>query len=292
MLLSLWRSRHERPSLSWRIRAFTAIGLFGLAMASWPGRMHSERMLTQAALPLGAVWLCLLLTTLALAVYRSWLLAAWLGLLVTGLAIGGNGYFAGTVTRSLEEPYIGVDPLEQGSFDVVCLLGGGATIDVNRHVRTGIAGDRIVVAARLYHADRTPLVLCTGGDLQGAPNLPNVAEESASVLKDLEVPEEAILLGPGYNTKTEIKEISELKKASGWKRIGIVTSAWHMPRVERLAKTVDLEFVPLPADFRSGAKADLTFWERFRRFSLIPKTSNLDESQMMLREKLAAVVGR
>lgn len=291
-LVALWRTRGRRGTAGWRLGCFASIGLFALAAVLWPGRTFAERMLTDLAMPTGAVWFGLLVTVLALAFQKRWRLALWLGTILLVLSIGGNGQFTGSVTRSLERDYIGIDPLNQGSFDVVCLLGGGATMDVNERIRPGSAGDRVVVASRLYHAGRTPLLLCTGGDLQGAPNLPNVAEESASVLVDLGVPRENILLGPGYNTKTEIAAIEKLKEEHNWRRVGVVTSAWHMARVERLAKGVGLDFVPLPADFRSGAKADLPLWDRLRRFSLIPKSSSLDESSAMLREKLAALVGR
>ncbi|HEX6984832.1 MAG TPA: YdcF family protein, partial [Planctomycetaceae bacterium] len=234
----------------------------------------------------------LLATVAGLAVRRRWGLAGWVGLIWLALSAAGNGQVARLLTEPLERPYFGVDPLGQGEFDAVVLLGGGAGLDRNDRAKVGDAGDRVVVAARLYHAGRTPLLVCTGGDLRGAPNLPTVAETSAAVLVDLGVPREDILLGPGLNTKTETAAIRRLKDEHGWERVGVVTSAWHMPRVERLARGAGLTFVPLPADFRSGAEGDLPFWERFRRFSFIPKSGTLDRTHAMLKENLARLAGR
>lgn len=281
-----WRSRRRVTGL------VVAAVLAGLAVLCWPGRRYVERMLTDLALPIGLIWLALLATIAGLAVRRRWWLAGWVGLIWLALSAAGNGKVTGLLTESLERPYFGVDPLEQGEFDAVVLLGGGAGTDRNGTTRVGDSGDRVVVAARLYHAGKTPLLVCTGGDLRTAPNLPSVAEESAGVLADLGVPRGDVLLGPGYNTKTEAAAIRRLKDEHGWGRIGIVTSAWHMPRVDRLARGVGLSFVPLPADFRSGAEADRPFWDEFRRFSFIPKAGSLDRTHAMLRENLARLAGR
>ncbi|MGC1274061.1 MAG: YdcF family protein [Planctomycetaceae bacterium] len=281
---------------TWRSRRLVGTGaafVFAfLAALSWPGPLYAERMLTSLAMPVGAIWFALLATVVGLAVAGRRRMACWIGLIALALSIAGNGTVSGWLTRSLERPSFGRDPFAQGRFDAVCLLGGGVSSDRNDRPRVNAAGDRVVVAAKLSRNGQTPLVVCTGGDLRGAPNLPTVAEESASVLRDLGVPRHDIVIGGGFNTKSELATITQLKREHEWKRIGLVTSAWHLPRVERLAKSMDLEFEPLPADFRSSAVPDLPLLNRFRRFSLIPSSGALDETGAMFKEYLARLVGR
>lgn len=284
-MFATWRSR--------RIVGIAAAIVFAVpAVLSWPGRLYADRMLTSLAMPVGAIWFALLATVVVLAVAGRRRTACWIGLITLALSIAGHGTVSGRLTRSLERPSFGRDPFAQGTFDAVCLLGGGVGTDRNGRPRVNGAGDRVVVAAKLSRNGQTPLVVCTGGDLRGAPNLPTVAEESAAVLRDLGVPQRDIVLGGGFNTKSELAAIAQLKREHEWKRIGIVTSAWHLPRVDRLAKRIDLEFEPLPADFRSSAVPDLPLLERFRRFSLIPSSGALDETGAMFKEYLARLVGR
>ena len=281
---------------TWRTRRWvgliSAAALLGLAALAWPGRPYVDWMLTELALPLGLVWFLLLVTTAVLAAMGRSRTALWVGLLWFFLSVAGNGVTARALTSSMERPYFDVDPLAAGSFDAICLLGGGADTDHSGRVKLGTSGDRVVVAARVFKAGRTPLVVCTGLGLRMAPNLPTIAEESAAALAEFGVPRETILLAGAQNTKTEIAEIRRLKKKHGWNRIGIVTSAWHMRRVERLARAAGLEFVPLPADFRTSPDLELSSLERFQRFSLMPNPGSLHGVHTMLREHLARFAGR
>ena len=68
-------------------------------------------------------------------------------------------------------------------------------------------------------------------------------------------------------------------------RIGILTSAWHLPRAMRLAKANGFEAVAIPANYRT---------EKFSPDPglLIPSASNLQKSRLVFKEILAGFVGR
>jgi uncharacterized SAM-binding protein YcdF (DUF218 family) len=89
----------------------------------------------------------------------------------------------------------------------------------------------------------------------------------------------------GANTKEEFELIAREAKRRGWSKIGVVTSAWHMGRALRLARTAGVEVTPLPADF----VGDVPGWDRL---AIVPSGQALSETSRALREYLARLVGR
>lgn len=263
------------------------------AFLFWPGRFYAEKMLTELALPLGLVWFGLLASAVAFATRGGRPNAALIFASLCGLlSFAGHPKTGDALIRSLERPYLDVEPLQAEPFDAIVVLGGGAWVDVKGQPTLSSAGDRIVLAARLFDAGRTPRLICTGDDLQPAPNLPTVATMSKTVLRQLGVPEQAVATAGGDTTKSELAALRRLISEREWKRVGLITSAWHMPRVARLARGVGVEFVPLSADFRSSAEEDLPLWDKVRRFSVIPSAGAVQQTHVAVKEYLAAVVGR
>ncbi|MBA3313181.1 MAG: YdcF family protein [Planctomycetaceae bacterium] len=287
----VWSSRPGRSRVRVTGLAVAAV-FFAVAVACWPGRFEVDRMLTELALPLGILWSTLLASVVWYVRQGKVRAAIWAGAMFVGLSAAGNHWIAQGLVVPLERHYFGIDPLEQGRFDAICLLGGGTWLDRNGRVKLTNAGDRVAVAAQLYRAGRTETLFCTGGDLRPAANLPTVAEMSAEALVGLGVPREAIVLGGADNTKTEMQAIRRITDERNWKRVGVVTSAWHMGRVERLAKEAGVSLIPLPADFLSGPIDDLTVRDRFRRFSLIPNAGAVVRIHAASKEYLARLVNR
>jgi uncharacterized SAM-binding protein YcdF (DUF218 family) len=234
----------------------------------------------------------LLVTAVALSILGRCMAATFIAAVCSVLSLVGNFTFGNMLVRSLERPYFTVEPLSEEPFDAIAVLGGGAWVDVKGRPVLGAAGDRVVLGARLFDAGKAPLLVCTGGDLEPAPNLPSVAEMTSTALLQLGVPENSIVPVGGDTTKSELAALKRAIDERGWKRVGIVTSAWHMGRVERLAKTAGVAFVPLPADFRSPAEADLPLWEKVRRFSIIPSSSAVQQTHLAVKEYLAVVARR
>jgi uncharacterized SAM-binding protein YcdF (DUF218 family) len=46
---------------------------------------------------------------------------------------------------------------------------------------------------------------------------------------------------------------AEVAEARGWDHVGVVSSAWHLPRVALHADAAGLQYSPLPADFRGSS---------------------------------------
>lgn len=254
------------------------------------GRMVVEKLATILILPCGMIWYLLMACiVLAYSSRRSALLymtsAVWLM-----YTICGSGYFACLLANHIEAPFLDIDPVQQTPFDVVVVLGGGATVGVNQRFQGNTSGDRVILAAQLYHAGIAPKIICTGkriASVDGEGYDP--AQISSGVLIALGVPESAIETMGGRNTSEEMKNLSESFSESE-KRIGLVTSAWHLPRALRLASRSHLKFEPLPADFLSGEKRPTTMAQAI--MSWIPQADNFVNVSKIAKEYLAATVGR
>src|SRR5205085_1201876 len=53
--------------------------------------------------------------------------------------------------------------------------------------------------------------------------------------------------------RLEALQVAEIAKKNGWKKIILVTSAYHMKRAEGTFKKVGLEIIPFACDFHEGA---------------------------------------
>jgi len=169
----------------------------------------------------------------------------------------------------------------------VVVLGGGTDSRINGESQLSTAGDRIATAARMYHAQRVERLICTGSNaFQGSPlDLPP-REEAAEVLVDLGVPSDRVIQLEGKNTSEEMKNLHAwLDAHQDCRRVGLLTSAYHLPRAIRLALSRGLELVPVPSDFLTEPFAPSPHL-------VVPGTDHLNTTHRALKEYLAWWVGR
>jgi len=149
-----------------------------------------------------------------------------------------------------------------------------------------VSGDRVVLAARLYHSGKTRLLAATGERIsQLTSKGPNPADETAEIWQGLGVPGGDILRLGGRNTSEEVTAVRDLMRQNQWTRVGLITSAWHMPRTMQLAARHRLDLQPLPTGFR-GIPG------RFTVLSLVPSPGGFASNQLALKEILGRAVGR
>jgi uncharacterized SAM-binding protein YcdF (DUF218 family) len=284
-LVATWRTSRA-------VGVIAAIALAGLAVVFWPGRFFAEKMLTELALPLGAIWFALLVAAgWSYRKRRRGQSAAFLAV-AAALSVAGNGDVADALVRSLEDRYRDIDPFAAGPLDAVCVLGGGLSIGPGKRIMANPSGDRVVLGARLYHEGVTRRLVCTGRIPSLDPSLPSLAEMAETLWRQLGVPGDAITALPGENTRDEMRELKRLGEERGWSRIGVVTSAWHMGRAERLAASVGFRFTPLPANFESSPDLDIDRWLWVRTYSVLPSPGATMTTHMAIKEYLARLVGR
>ncbi len=288
LLISIWLA-----IISWRRRLQTLPGWKPLAWGAGVGGvlavilllidLEAQKMAARLATPLGLAWLVLFGLTLDLLRNRRWWpggLAASCWLLLT---LGGNAWIGAWLLGGLERS---VPPAQANSWDAVAVLGGGTDLTPDGEAQLGSAGDRLRVAYSRMRAGQTPLLVAAGSGLLGADDQRDLAAETGSLWRSWGVPPPSMLLFSGpVNTRQEIQRLADEAKTRGWTRIGIVSSAWHLPRAMALARRFGLNADPIPADRRGRpAPASPVF--------IIPCGAGFHDVQLWCTEVLGRMVGR
>ena len=267
------------------------IALAFITTAGWFGKTMVEKLITDMVMPVGLLWLMLIAVTYAAFVSRQ----RFMGMLaLTSLVLlttFGNRYVASTLIQSLEQPYIDQAPIEPRGIDTVVLLGGGTTTNLQKQEQLASNGDRIAVAARLYHkalaAGLTQKIMCTGQQVYRTDEADlDPKDESKNILIALGVSEQHISMLEGINTYDEMQHLKEwLDQQPQGHRVGILTSAWHLPRAMRLAEARGIKATAIPSDFRSGFLVTSVNM-------VVPTANGLEVSTMAVKEYLAGLVKR
>ena len=169
----------------------------------------------------------------------------------------------------------------------IVVLGGTVTPPSGKstEINLGRAG-RVWYAARLFHAEKAPLVLLSGGgDLERQAF--SEARAMAVFMQDLGVPDQAIALEEtSRNTRENAAFSAALLEARGIEHILLVTSALHMPRALALFKAQGLQVTPAPTDFEAGQEPPhgLLAW--------LPDAGALNGSALAMKELVGLWVGR
>jgi len=271
-----------------RFGLLTLIVLAGLW--AWLGRMPVEKIATGLAAPCGIIWYLLMCCIVLASACRQRRLTFSITLTWLAYTICGSGFFACLLARNIERPFIDIDPLREERFDAVVLLGGGGMVGANGRIQGNTSGDRMILAAQMYHAKLTPTLICTGKRIEAVDgDGPDPSDVAVELLTQLGVPESAIERLGGHNTSQEMQNLRE-RFGEENPRVGLVTSAWHLQRALRLARKNGLELSPLPADFIGGPLRSQTAPQLI--MSAIPQADNFFHVSRIAKEHLAGFVGR
>ena len=246
-----------------------------------------EKSLSAIALPVGLIWLALLMSVYVSIILKQRGVAIVAGMSLCLLWTFGNFFVANGLSKSLEYPYLGFDLDHLKKQDVIVVLGGGTSTNLNLQPQLTAAGDRVALAAAAFHDGKTDQIICTGSQTyRASPDDLQQGEEAMALLTTMGVPRSAIETIRGDNTFQEMQNLKAWRSQHPKvKRIGILTSAWHLKRAMRLASNAGIEATPIPADFHSRFSDVAADW-------VIPSADNLNRSSLAIKEYLARLVGR
>ena len=246
--------------MSWYVQKlffFALIIAGGISIAAIYGQGMAEKSVTALVQPVGLIWLGLSLVVYFCLLWRRYVVAISCLLCWLVLTAAGNQIVSNQLAASLESRYYHMNPYEGEPHEYGLLLGGGSGTGPNEQSQANASGDRLVVASRMYHAGTLKKVICSGENLIESDPLKNPSATAIEILQGLGVPADDLIPLKGANTSEEIKNLKTwvLEQAGAGNdpgRVAVITSAWHLPRAQRLANEVELDISPMPANFLSG----------------------------------------
>lgn len=186
----------------------------------------------------------------------------------------------------IEQPFpeTTVESLPQA--DAIVVLGGAIqppSID-EMYPNLGAAADRVWHAARLYHADKAPLLVLSGGS---DSSLRSVSEAQAMqwLLSDLGIPCDAMVLEDrSRNTQQNARLTASLLRERNLDSILLVTSALHMRRALPFLRGEGLQVNAAATDHEARS---MPGWQRW-----LPDAGALEGSARALKEWVGFHVSR
>jgi uncharacterized SAM-binding protein YcdF (DUF218 family) len=244
------------------------------------------KLLARLVLPLSLVLGLMALALLALALGRRRAAGAALACAFVGLWLASMPALAWRLAAGLENAHGTPRLAELAPADAILVLGGATrpAVPPREFPELVEAADRIVHAARLFHAGKAPLVVVSSGRMPWQPDVPPEAEGIGELLQALGVPASAIALETASsNTYENCIESKRLLDARAARDVLLVTSAIHMRRAFATCRTAGLAVRAAPTDFWA-------IGEDGKRGGVLPDAEALLLTHLTLRERLGFFV--
>ena len=233
-----------------------------------------NKLLPIFVLPLG--WVVILLVVGLLRRNRWPFIAALAVLYISSMPVVGTW-----LTHRIESRYPAVPIAQAETADAIVPLGGifGAATCDGCLSNMGEAGERLEAGIVLWQQKKAPWLVFTGGRIPWSKQLEVEGEASKRAAVARGIPADKVLVtGEVGNTLDEAHAVAKLMRERGWRKIILVTSAWHMPRSAHLFRKAGVDFVPFPVDFQTGPNATTTLLD------FLPRAEGLQRTESVLRE--------
>ena len=245
-----------------------------------------QKLIGRLVMPFGLLWL------------GAWLVTGWQALqrrrrpalISLGVALAfsvlGSEPLADGLLKRLEHQHPPIPLASAGPFEAVFVCGGGTAVQPDGRAELGASGDRLLVAATLWHHQRTPLLIASSSSIAGLGATRDLASETADIWQECGIPQNAIISLPGpRNTSEEILRYQAEATARHWTRVAVVSSAWHLPRIAGLCQRAGFAPTLIGADYHDEG---FTSWALL----LVPTGNGASSLQTALWEELGALVRR
>jgi uncharacterized SAM-binding protein YcdF (DUF218 family) len=182
--------------------------------------------------------------------------------------------------RPLEDAYKPASLAEVATCDAYVVLGGGINENVpdidGKGTLSAYALPRVATAYRLYMRVKKPIIFSGGKIFNRAPE----AEIAKRFLISLGVPPYHIITeAKSIDTYENAQYVKEIADKHQFKKIVLITSAFHMKRSYLLFNKRFQEIVPYPTDYQiSRGSYDV--------LSFLPNTSSLGMVEIAVKEYL------
>jgi len=173
----------------------------------------------------------------------------------------------------LEKSYTISDKL---NADAIVILGGGV---YSSGSMTEDTSNRLLTGYLVYKKTKLPVIV-SGGAFEG--KIPD-SKAMVEILNEFGIEESNLIEeNKSRDTSENALYVSHICKEKAFKKIILVTSAYHMKRAAKLFKQTGIEIMPYPTDFKRS--------NYYNIYSFLPKFSNFSLSSKAIREYLALIV--
>lgn len=184
-----------------------------------------------------------------------------------------------------------VTPLENCcpvAKDISCqvlIVAGGGVIERSpeknlKPVLTDSSLRRCLAAYAYWKKSNCPIIVSGGTPLyQGTPE----AVVMADFLQFIGIPKNFIIVEPlSRNTFENVENIKKILQEKKWQKIGVITSAVHMPRAMKIFKRQKIQANALPTNYYAD-------WTPYSWFDFLPSAHELEQSFSALHEYVGIV---
>lgn len=187
--------------------------------------------------------------------------------------------FSNKLILNLEKDYA-LSPISSSktAHAVVVLSGMVRTVEGTNGLRyeLGDAADRIFAGIDLIKEKKAPILILTGGRLPWS-----IGKTEGSYLREIclkyGISSEIVHITENVqNTEQEAKAVAKLLKRAD-ANIILVTSAFHMPRAQKVFESMGVIVSPFPVDFRSTIK-------KISILDFIPSAKAFHDNSFFVRE--------
>ena len=206
---------------------------------------------------------------------RKFSLVGIIVLILSSLPIISNKFIA-----YLEKDYQPIEIADVENVDAIVVLSGMIRVigdEENLKYEFTDSVDRFFAGLDLFNNNKSPILILTRGKM---PWSLGIAE--GEYLKELAIKygvseENIILTDEVQNTDQEAKAIKKILTENA--KIILVTSAFHMPRAEKVFKAANINPIPFPVDFQNS-KSKTTMMD------FIPSAGSLFDTSHFVREMI------
>jgi uncharacterized SAM-binding protein YcdF (DUF218 family) len=191
--------------------------------------------------------------------------------------------------NSLDRQFPPILPADLPEAGAIVVLGGGLRMPVSPELWSdlGSGSDRMLHAARVYHAGKAPFIVASGGGMPWSRSQDVAANGMADLLVEWGVPRSAILIEPdSRNTYENALRTKLLLDANEIEEVLLVTTAMHMPRALAVFRSAGIRSHPAATDYKALSDPSGTF------LSWVPSVINLGMTEAVIKEYLGHAVYR
>lgn len=232
--------------------------------------------------PIGMIWGLLWVLLVALLLKRRWRSGIFVACIIFLMSLLGSTGFPGWLLGTLEKPYVRPSLDDIPACDAVVVLGGG--VQPSRYDAFGLDmtadADRIIMAMELMRQGKGQALVLGGSwcEVPGGKRVEaDLARDWLTTWKFTDAPIES--LGPCENTHDEAEKVARMFKQNQWRKVILVSSAYHLRRAEACFRTAGVPVICVPCDFKTRISL-----EGPPGYTLVPRYNGFIKATLFIRE--------